>query len=213
MKLLPSTKIAAVILAALLALPATRAYEAPLEAESIRDAYFLGQRGDQKLVEFFKSYTHHLPVPKTGAYISEIELLTPYAQVVERSRENTVGYSAQQAKEDYEGRGDWIRVRVRIEFTPTYSGADSHVGARRVPPQAPDLDFWKEFKFRLRQGGGLIVPSNVHGEAIYSDDAQIGAYVWLKYAAKDVASKETTVRVVAPDGQRVTTVFDLEKLR
>ena len=100
------------------------AYEVPLDPHSVRDAYFLGQRNDEKTARFLDAYVKHLPPPEKGPDISEIQLLTPYAQVVELSRQKTVGYSAQQAEQDYRERGDRIRVRVRIEFTATYGLAE-----------------------------------------------------------------------------------------
>lgn len=39
--------------------------------------------------------------PPQGPYISEIRLLTPYAQAVDISRHKTLGYSAQQAEAEY----------------------------------------------------------------------------------------------------------------
>lgn len=117
-----------IIAAALLLTPTSFAYDYSLSPEAVREAYFLGQRTDQKLAEFFSDYTHHLPFPKSGPYISEIQLLTPYAQIVELSSQNTAGYSAQQAWKDYQTRGDLIRVRVRIEFTPSYTAVASQKG-------------------------------------------------------------------------------------
>ncbi len=60
-------------------------------------------------------------MPEQGPYISEITLYTPYAQVVLNSWRSTLGYSAQQAEQDYHSHADMIRVRVRIEFTPTHT--------------------------------------------------------------------------------------------
>ena len=97
------------------------AYDHPLSDEAVRDAYFVGQ--DVKTVNaFLSSYTQHLPVPPSGPHVAEIVLSTPYAQVVEVSAQHSVGYSDQQAAEDYRKRGDSIAVRVKVLFTPTYTG-------------------------------------------------------------------------------------------
>ena len=66
-------------------------FDTPLSDQAVREAYFLGQRTDQKIVDFFSGYTRHLPFPKAGPYVSEIQLLTPYAQVVELSHQNKIG--------------------------------------------------------------------------------------------------------------------------
>src|SRR5439155_22632986 len=39
------------------------------------------------------------------------------------SRQHTVGYSAQQATQEYRDRGDVFRLRVRVFFTDTYSSS------------------------------------------------------------------------------------------
>jgi hypothetical protein len=49
--------------------------------------------------------------------------------VVEASALHSVGYSDLQAAEDYRKRGDFIAVRVKILFTPTYT--------------RPPSDFWR----------------------------------------------------------------------
>src|SRR5271170_7283126 len=77
------------------------AYEHPLSDEAVRDAYFIGQ--DVKNVnQFLAPYLKSLPIPNSGPHVSEIELSTPFAQVVESSAQHSVGYSDQQAAEDYQ---------------------------------------------------------------------------------------------------------------
>ncbi len=61
------------------------AYDTELSDIAVREAYFLGQRNDEKTRTFFAPYTQHLPLPKKGPYVSEIRLLTPLAQVVQAS--------------------------------------------------------------------------------------------------------------------------------
>jgi hypothetical protein len=150
---LPSRSIATLLVVTLLVSPVTFAYEIPLESHSIRDAYFFGQRGDEKLARFLDTYTKHLPLPQKGAYISEIKLFTPYAQVVDISRQKTTGYSAQQAEQEYKIRGDSFRVYVRIEFTATYGFLQAVESVNRVArEQKLDLqpyDFWRDFQFIL----------------------------------------------------------------
>src|SRR5215472_5211332 len=99
---------AAVIAAAVVGWQPVLAYEAPLEPNAVREAYFLGQRNDDARAKFFAAYVKHFALPQKGPYVSEIELLTPYAQVVDVSRQHTAGYSAQQAAEDYKKRGNMI---------------------------------------------------------------------------------------------------------
>src|SRR5215469_6785575 len=96
------------------------AFGTHLSDQAVREAYFLGQRNDEKTAQFLESYLRRLPMPQSGLYVSEIELFTPYAEAVDLSRQHTVGYSAQQAAQEYRDRGDVFRLRVRVFFTDTY---------------------------------------------------------------------------------------------
>src|SRR5437879_4145005 len=117
-------RLAAFAISALLLCQPLFAFQIPLSETAVREAYFLGQRNDQKTFDLLKLYTVSLPLPDKGPYISEIRLLTPYAQVVSVSSQHSVGYSAQQAAADYHGRGDSILVQIRIEFTVTFTYED-----------------------------------------------------------------------------------------
>ncbi len=208
----PSGALALILLAA-------PAYEHPLDAHSVREAYFLGQRNDSKTAAFMARYVKPLPVPKRGPHVSEIELRTPYALAVERSRLRTVGYSAQQAEQDYAATPDLILVRVYINLTPTYPGYA--VGGKEGPRERP-WDFWRDFKIMVRQGG-TIAPKKLSGRPIYASAFQWappplagalqGAEVTLEFDASQVASAPLRVEVVTPDGETVGAEFDLRDLR
>src|SRR5438132_8183822 len=105
----------------LLVWPCSAAFGTHLSDQAVREAYFLGQRNDERTAQFLESYLRRLPMPQSGLYVSEIELFTPYAEAVDLSRQHTVGYSAQQATQEYRDRGDVFRLRVRVFFTDTYS--------------------------------------------------------------------------------------------
>jgi len=189
------------------------AYDAPLQPAAIRDAYFLGQRSDGARETFLAAYVKRFPLPEKGPYVSEIELLTPYAQVVSVSAQHTVGYSAQQAAEDYKNRGDLIQVRVRIELTPTYGAIAPKEKNRGGIPLRTE-DFWKSFQITLRQSNGSIGPLRTRSEPIYLESGALaGTQVWLSYDTKDVASAKTTVEVEPPEGGKVRAKFDLDRLR
>jgi hypothetical protein len=213
---------AAVLASFLLLAHALVAYEVPLESGSVREGYFLGQRNGEQMFKFLDSYVKHFSLPKKGPYISEVELLTPYAQVVDISRQRTAGYSAQQAAQDYKDRGDLIRVRIRIELTASYGEIESPLPSKVSRPEqgitTRPADFWKDFQFRLTQKDETVESVGTYGEPIFFRDSEgsgglAGAQVWLQYDAKDVASSEAVVEVIAPDGQKVAARFDLEKLR
>ena len=199
------------------------AFEAPLTDKTVREAYFLGQRHDASTESALKPYLHTLSPPEKGPEIRDIQLLTPYAQVIQASNAHGSGYSAQQAAADYHSRGDTIVVRFQIRFTPTYSyirsnrdrNKDSQTGGITVRSE----DFWQAFKAGLSQNDHWIEPLSHEGEPIYIADAQgtgsilDGAYIWLTFDAQDIASDSVTTEIFTPDGRHVTSDFDLATLR
>jgi hypothetical protein len=209
-----------IVLALLLFPQNLPAMEFPLSDTAIRDAYFLGQRNDQKTLEFLKLYAHSLALPDKGPYISEIHLLTPYAQTVSGSSRHSVGYSAQQAAADYHSRGDTILLKIRIELTPTYTYDDAvrtaNETARELNRQLYPEDFWKAFQFRLSQDDKTFQPRATSADPIEGTDpgpTLRGAIVSLEFGAELFEPGIVAVEVTAPTGQQVTTKFDLSKLR
>lgn len=193
------------------------AYELPLRDYSIREAYFLGRRKDQKTSEFLSQYAKRFPVPKSGPHVAEIELHTPYQQVVLRARNAPDGYSSQIARADYRAAADIVIVRVLILLTPTYP---SHTPVRAIqiePVQLRAEDFWREFGFGLYQNSE-IEPRKITSRPIYSSSdfglpGLVGAEVEFQYNASDLSEAPARVVVVTPTRQRVEAEFDLTKLR
>ena len=193
----------------------TSAYDHPLSSKAIREAYFLGQRNDEKVTDFLAQYIKRLPTPEKGPSISEISLYTPYAQVVLRSWREKMGYSAQQAQQDFLSHDDTIRVKVRIEFTATYSALQGAKPDRNVEDEQTlafrPKDFWRDFQIELSQMGKQIDPQDVQGSPIYNRGFK-GAEVWLVYDTNAFGPEETVVDVITPDSHRVTAKFDLSRL-
>jgi hypothetical protein len=209
----------ALALAALLVCPPVLAFDAALSEEAVREAYFLGQRNDNKMTQALDPYAKRLALPERGPYISEIKLFTPYAQIIDFSRQQAGHYSAQQAQQDYRDRGDTVLVFVRIEFTATYSYPQAVASADRIAKeQGTSLqpqDFWKDFRLGLSQDARWIEPLSQRAEALYNrgEGGLGGAVVWLEFDARDVASTEASVEVETPDGQHIVASFDLSRLR
>ena len=197
------------------------AFESPLSDKTIREAYFLGQHHDASTAAALRPYIHNLPVPPKGPYISEIGLLTPYAQVIDVSNSQSAGYSAQQAAADYHARTDTILVRVRIEFTPTYGYIESsgeRAGGPRKGISLRPQDFWQAFRIGLSQNDQWIEPLSTDGEATYAPNAEsgsvmTGALIWVFFDARDLDSAPATAEVFTPDGQHISSKFDLASLR
>jgi hypothetical protein len=155
--------VSSLAVALLIAQPAL-SFQSPLSEESVREAYFLGQRNDQTTIAFFNPYVRTFDRPQTGAVISEVEFYTPFVQLVElSSRRNN--YSAQQASLDYRSGTDTLFVRVRIEFTPTYGTAqylaNLYQNSERPAVAPRRADFAQDFRITVLQGDRRIEPLSV----------------------------------------------------
>ncbi|MGC1482745.1 MAG: hypothetical protein WA789_03035 [Candidatus Acidiferrum sp.] len=130
------------------------AFDTPLSPEAVRNAYFLGQHNDQSTLSFFSQYFKSLPAPDKGPYIAEVEVYTPYTQIVEASRRRSMNYSAQQAELDYRHHHDKLYIRVRIDFTDTY-GLELYRSAKDDKELSgsdkPLPDFYRDFRVGLSQ--------------------------------------------------------------
>jgi len=204
------------LISTILAVP-THAYDYPLSPNAIREAYFLGQRRDDKTAQFLGKYVKHPALPDEGPYVSEISVLTPYAQVVFGSWRSTVGYSAQDAQQDYLSQEGTIQVKVRIEFTATYNAVRGVKPVKNAAGKEGFIlrqqDFWRDFRFNLTQATRAIKTRGVRGTAIYDRSGLRGAQVWLEYDPREVASGVTSVEIVTPDNDHIAAEFDLTTLR
>jgi hypothetical protein len=142
----------------LLLIPCAFAFDTPLSPEAVREAYFLGQHNNQSTLSFFNPYCRVLPKPDNGPYIAEVEVYTPYVQIVEASRRRSMGYSAQQAEQDYRHHHDKLYVRLRIDFADSYGALELYRSAEADrEPSGSDLplpDFYRDFRVGLSQRSG-----------------------------------------------------------
>jgi hypothetical protein len=220
----PARSIVSSLAAALLVWPFSAAFGANLSEEAVREAYFLGQRNDEKTSRFLETYRRRLAMPQSGLYVSEIELFTPYAETVDLSRQRTFGYSAQQAAQEYRDRGDVFRLRVRVFFTDTYSlrtyaqAAAQKAGrdSRLRQDSRPHSGGWQGLQVQLWQKDRIIEPLDIPGIPVFRGYTTGGAFygfdVVLHYDGEEVVSDNAEVVVLTPDGQRIVTEFDLAKL-
>lgn len=203
-----------VVLSALLATQAA-AYDHPLGSHAIREAYFIGAGNyPQGLAGYIKS----LPAPKTGPHVAEMEVRTPFAQVIVMSHEHSVGYSAQSAAQDYKKNPDTLQVRVQIRATATFALA-SPAAAPQSPCQGVQRmnsvqECFRDFHFNFSQGK----PKSVYGVPFYSGGGDTGgilvaADIWFVFSTADIASAPFHVTATTPDGQTVAAEFDLAALR
>jgi hypothetical protein len=191
-------------------------FQTPLSDEAVREAYFLGQRHDEKLSLFFETYRRYLPAPKSGPHIFMAEFLTPFAETVDVSRKHNLDYNAQQASLDYRTRGDSMRLGIHVAYTSTY-GPGFPYSPNKVPGQTGT---WNDFQVRLSQKENTIDPRNVSYEGTRigtsgkgGGSRPTGFIIWLVYDAAKADSSDATVEVDTPDGQHITVTFDLATLR
>lgn len=215
------------VFAAALAVPIAQAYEPTLTPAALHDAYVLGQRNDQTTAEFLDPYSKQVTGAVDGGtpHLSEIEVLTPFALVVDESRQKLSGFSEQQAAAAYHKRGDTVVIRIRLVLPAAYPESERGAQAPTVshdPNRTANLrpeNFWQKFQFAVKQNGKAIPTKSIHNQPVYSAATKKspstldGQTVWLEYDAKSIANDPITVEVTTPDGKTATTQFDLKSLR
>jgi hypothetical protein len=221
----------------LLAAPRLDAYQMPLDAKAVHDAYVLGQRNDQSTGDFLVPYLKQMTESRSDVHVAEIEILTPFAQVVDDSRKNSAGYTEAQAAQKYQQVGNTILVNLTLTLPSAYpqvAPAAADGAPASVPAKADDAksaadaqdksnlrpeNFWQQFQFYFKQNGKKIPSKALHDKPIYSSATKgtpavlDGAAIELEFDAKDVGSQETEIEVVTPDGKTISATFDLKKLR
>jgi hypothetical protein len=206
-------------MAALLVSPASFAFQSPLSDESIREAYFLGQRHD---ASFLTDYIKFLQPPKTGPHISSVTFLTPFAQLTEFSSKYVGNYSAQQARLDHRGQEESVKITVEIYLTNSYgalipnpAGPRSRSSSALIP--RPN-DFWKDFRIQVYNGHQILSPSDSGARPLYrcgryGPCRPRGAAIDLEFPADAFTSDSATIQVTPPEGAPVSVDFDLTRLR
>ena len=196
------------------------AFESPLSDESIRQAYFLGQRRDESTARFLEKYKQQLRAPETGPYIASVEFLTPFALLVKAAGAR-INYSAQQAEQEYRGQDGRVAITVEIQLTDSYPAVIVRpTSTRSGSPMGYTLrpsSFWKDFEVEVLVGEKSLEPTTSNGEPTYRCDdsgcVPIGAMIHLELPAKSFSSDSATVHVTPPEGQEVFVDFDLASLR
>jgi hypothetical protein len=187
------------------------AFQSPLSDESVREAYFLGQRHDGSLEGLVEKSTRRFPAPKTGPYISSVMFVTPFVNAALLSNNYMGNYSAQQAELDHRQAGkEIVKVTVQIQLTETYGQfiAPAKANSRSASTSAliprPD-DFWRDFQVYHGR------PNYSCGE--YGPCILIGATLTYEFPAEAFSADSASITVEPPEGESVTADFDLSRLR
>jgi len=218
---MPSSRpIVAAIVGTFLAAAPLSAFQFPLSETASRSAYFLGQRHDETVGEFFGRYSKHPPPPKSGLYVSDISFLTPFAQLVEYSGHQGI-YSAQQAELDGPRKFPDVKIAVYIYFNnpgvfPIAVQASSNSTDAVLPANLGSS--WREYTVRVFDGEQLREPASVSGQSQFRCSnhggcIRVGVAIYLSLPAEVFISDSASVQVATPDGQLVSSEFALNSLR
>ena len=199
------------------------AFQSPLSDESVREAYFLGQRHDGSLEGLVEKSTRRFPAPKTGPYISSVMFVTPFVNAALLSNNYLGNYSAQQAELDHRQAGkEIVKVTVQIQLTETYgqfiaaAKANSRSASTALIPR-PD-DFWRDFQVQIFNGDQALSNTVYHGRPNYSCGEYgpcilTGATLTFEFPAEAFSADSASITVEPPEGESVTADFDLSRLR
>lgn len=186
----------AFVFAILIAMPVL-AYEYPLSADAIRDAYFLATRAGHESAQFVSLYTHTVPKLKVGSYTSIVTIETPYLQVAELVRPK-INYHAQDAVADFFGKEQDFRIQMDIYFFRSIS---------------------ESVKVDLIQNDKEVIPRAIMRSSIYPMEDEyyqggsIGEHLEIECAPEKIDSSVLTIKFVLPDRRNAQTKFDLAGLR
>jgi len=214
--------VASVLAAVLLLTPNSFAFDTPLSDQAVREAYFLGQRGDETMAAFLNKYTKYLEAPKTGPDIASVTVFTPFALLVQQSSQHSSGYSAQQAALDHRDQGEFVRIIVQIQLTNSYAAYIVRpTGTRSGSPNGfvpRPYDFWKDFDVKVSSDDKKLRPFSSSGQPnlLCADEGGCeltGATLQFDFLAEDFASGSAVIDVDPPEGDPVSTDFDLGHLR
>jgi len=201
--------------------PPSSAYETPLSDTAVREAYFLGQRRDETMGRILDKYTIYLAPPKSGPHIASVTIFTPFAQTILLSRDNSSGFSAQQAALDHAKHAETLKAVIEILFTDTYGAliprptgprSDSATGLMPRP-----YDFWKDYQVNFFHKDDQLKAISSSGQPKLSCSdagcALMGATIEFEFLAENVPSDSLLVQVIPPEGEQVVLDYDLSSVR
>lgn len=201
-----SRKMALAILAScVLAAPAFAGYEYPLQSPEIRNAYFLGQLDNQQTAEFLEPYAKHWIEPQSSKYIiSEVDVLTPYVQIVQRGARNATGDSEVQTETDLHAHPLRFLVKASVYFNAAF--VDTTAGG------VEGQDSGHSFSVKLSQAH-KIAPLRTTVDPIYAKHGPSGILITVEVDPAKITSAPLHITVHTPDGRSISADFDLTKLK
>jgi hypothetical protein len=202
----------ALLLVLVVALPAL-AYDFPLSADAIREAYFLGSGQKGKDSDFYSQYSHSLGEPKKDPPGSLVTIDTPYLQIAEHSRD-TSNYHSQDAQKDFFDKPAEFRVFLDVYYKPVDQAA-----TKAAREEAGSSDLAKTLQIKLIQHGKEISWRTVESWPFYPfHDAKTsverdGEHREIDCDAALIDSSVLTIKIDMADGQQFETDFDLREIK
>ncbi len=191
------------------------AYEYPLSASAIREAYFLGTGSKGADESFYDDYARTIPNPAKKPPVSTITIDTPYLQVAEHARQNP-NLHAQDAVEEYFGKPAKFRVFADIYFTPP---SDERHSGDKKGSQSDESKPEGRLEIQLTQNKKNIPVRMIDESPLYpfhdaqSSATRIGEHVELECDASSLKASALTITVRSPDGQAHEVIFDLSQIK
>lgn len=203
----------AVIALFLFAVPAL-AFDYPLSETTIREAFLTGNNNHS--ADLFGKYVHIFSAPESGPYVASIRVETPFEQVAQRGATSS-NYHAEEAEQEFLGKRMPFRVSVQIQFTPTYPEFPGRESNGAYSLLQPIGDYQNDFQIDVSQDS-TIAPLASRAYVSSSDFSHTvwgiqGIVIEKEFDSQNIDSSDLTVEVHTPDGQDVSTTFDMSQLR
>lgn len=196
--------------------PAINAFEYPLSPTAIRSAYLSGHATDGRNARLFGKYVRDFSAPESGPYVARIRLETPYEQVAQVAA-TVSNIHTQEAEQEFAGKALPFRVSVEIQFTPTYPAFDVAESPGAYSLLQPLPDYQRDFQIDVSQKNAITPESS----RAYISSSYFSNTVWgiqgfvieQEYDPEKIDSSDLTVEVHTPDGQDVSTTFNMAELQ
>jgi hypothetical protein len=188
------------------------AFTYPLSSTDIRDAYFIGRRNDQFTANFLRQYTRHFDPPASGPDVADINVETPFTQIMQYSSQ-MANYDAPTAVKDFQDRPLKVYVHVFI-YEDTASLLDNANPANPLNHKEGEdygVKFVQDKRVKpLEVTAGFIYPTCGDG---CLNPPPIGVHIDLTFSPEKIDAAPATITVEGLDDAHADATFDFSTLR
>lgn len=177
-------------------------YGYPLQSPEIRDAFFLGQRDDGATGNFLLPYGQRITQQQTGEFtVTEVDLLTPYVQIIQRGAKDISGDSQVQVETDLRTHPLPFIVQVTAVYNFNRDGG-------LIIPHGPQRDFSVELK-----QAQTLAPRGMTKSGLGGKHCPCGVMLSVEFDPSKITSAPMHITVHTPDGRSISADFDMSKLK